>query len=564
MLDSAVRAEPIIAIGETERGAIYTPEGLADWVAGLVQAELRMGPATVVDFACGQGALLAALGRRRGLRLVGVDVSKADLAIAAETVSRARLIHADALVPDDSSRLPDAASKAIGIPRVDGIVLNPPWGIELPHSASALRQRGYRLAQGHFDSAGLFVELALAALAPGGVAGLILPDSIFFPGHSPLRKLLVEEAELLLLARLGEGFFPGVFRGTAVVVLRKRKPRAGHEVACMALSADDRRAVLAGQTALAAVAAREAHLVPQTRFANATSVDFDIGVRGRHVAFVDRMREHSANWSHWFASGRGVELSKHGGVVTCPACGVSRPAPRKLQVVGCSGCGLVSELDDLRSQTIVRPLTERGRRWAPLIGGDDVGRYRAAPSREIRTGVAGINYKPGHDRAGTRILVRKTGIGLRAALIDRPAHTTQVVFHYRLDQDAPPFFAHYVLGLLCSRTLLAFHLLRSGETQWRSHPYVTQKVIDALPIPVPSLGTAEWARAQSIAQLAKDLMGGSGDEGLDYQLEGLVAGLYGLTPADIATISGVLDDAQDLDGIRELRFGPGRIAPVSV
>ena len=565
MLGKAAAAERIADLGGPDRGAVYTPPHLADWVAGRVLETLTDRPATIADFACGQGALLAALRRKaRGLRLVGVDVCADDLAVAARAVPRARLIAADALAPDPSrTSSPAAIPEAFGMPRVDGVVLNPPWGIDLPHSAAELRAMGYRLAHGQFDSASLFVELAVESLRPGGVAGLILPDSIFFPAHSALREMLVERTELLLLARLGEGFFPGVFRGTAVVVLRKAAPRTDHEVECMQVAAADRRAVLAGDATLAELAEREGHAVPQARFAS-SNADFDIAVRQRHVSFVERMRAGSGAWTRWFASGRGVELSKHGEVLTCPACGQSRPKPRKAGALTCLGCGLSSEPEDLRAETIVRPLAGSEKPWGTLVGGDDVGRYRVTPSREILTGVAGINYKAGHELAGPRILVRKTGIGLRAALIDQEAYTTQVVYDYRPLADAPPFMAHYVLGVLCSRTMLAFHLLVSGESEWRSHPYVTQRVINALPIPDPAPGGREWERAQAIAERAEKLMGGQGDTDLDLELEGLVAGLYALTRRDVAAAARVLRDGQDLDGIRELRFDPRRVVPIGV
>ena len=557
-------AESIRDISGHDRGAVYTPAHLAEWVAARVLEALPQRPATIVDFACGQGALLAALRRGApGLRLVGVDISSGDLAAAARVVPRARLIEADALAPEPELGSLAAVPAALGLPRVDGVVLNPPWGIALPHSAQDLRRRGYTLARGQFDSASLFVELALESLRPGGVAGFILPDSIFFPAHSSLRELLVQRSELVLLARLGEGLFPDVYRGVAVVVLRKAHAEPGHSVECVRLSPEDRRALRDGSATLTEIAERRKHLVEQARFARSKAVDFDITVRERHVAFIERMRARADGWTRWFTSGRGVELSKHGEIVSCPECGHSRPRPRKPKPLTCSACGVTSEHEGLRSDTIVRPLGRATGRWAPLVGGDDVDRYRVAPTREIRTGVPGINYKPGHESAGSRILVRKTGIGLRAALIDGPAHTTQVVFQYRPLPDAPALMAPYVLGLMCSRTMLAFHLLVSGESEWRSHPYVTQKVINALPIPDPTQA-ARWGRAEAIARLSTALMTGEGGMAIDYELEGIVAGLYGLEQSDLAAIARVLDEAQGLSGIRELRFASGAIRPLDV
>ena len=194
------------------RGAVYTPELLAQWVAEQLVATLPGGATTVADLACGRGALLAAVHRARpDVRLVGIDVDSDDLQLAAAEVPSARLVLGDSLVFGRLSK----------IGPFDGVILNPPWGISLPHDSRTLCTLGYTLAKGQFDSANLFVELSLTLLREGGTAAFILPDSIFFPEHHRLRRLLLGSTELLLVARLGEGFFRDVFRGTAVVVARK-------------------------------------------------------------------------------------------------------------------------------------------------------------------------------------------------------------------------------------------------------------------------------------------------------------------------------------------------------
>ena len=540
---------------------MYTPVALADWIAERALEALPERPATFVDFACGRGALLAALQRKaRGLRLVGVDVSGDDLSIAAQAVPRARLVEADALLPDSSVRSPRDVAGALEIAQVDGVVLNPPWGVELATPSSELRSRGYELARGQYDSASLFVELSLSVLREGGVAALILPDSVFSSEHAPLRQLLVERSQLLLLARLGEGFFPGVFRGTAVIVLRNRPPAADHEVECLHVATAQRRALLAGSRTFAEVA-RRAHAVPQSRFAGARGASFDIRVRRSHEPLIERMRGRSGDWSRWFDSGRGVELSKTGAVSRCTHCDHARPAPRGTRPLSCAGCGEPSDPADLREERIVRPRQDTDAGWAPLVVGDDVDRYRCRASREILTGVSGINYKPGHEAAGARVLVRKTGMGLRAALARESVLTTQVVFHYRPIAGAPELLAEYALGVLSSRAMLAFHLLTSGESEWRSHPYVTQRILNALPIPDPDPESPDWAQVEAIASRVAELVERPDDGQLDLELEGLVAGLFGLSASNLETIATALRGAQDLEGIRELRFDARAVTP---
>ena len=534
------------------RGAVYTPSMLARWVAGRLVDVLPGGPATVADLACGRGALLSAvLHTRRGIRLVGVDVNRDDLCIAAAALPRAQLILADSLTMGDSTE----------VGRFDGIILNPPWGISLPHDAKALRALGYRLARGQFDSANIFVELALSRLRPGGAAAFILPDSIFFPEHVRLRRLLLEETELLLVARLGEGFFSGVFRGTAVVIARKADPTPDHQVECLRLGTGERRAVLEGELDLAAVAASRCHGVPQARFASHAELNIDI--RNDHAELVDKMRVRSGCWWRWFESGRGVELSKSGRVVRCRSCGHAWPLPRVPRTLYCRACGASQPSAELLVEALVRPLSEAESAWAPLIAGVDVHRYRCVPTHAIRTGVPGIKYKSEQTRRGERILIRKTGVGLRVALTTAAAYTTQVVFHYVPTEGAPPFLASYVQGVLASRVILAYHLLVSGENEWRSHPYITQKVIDNLPVPDPLTEPEHRAQAEVIARAARAYAAAPSDRG-DFEVEALVAGLFRLSDADLVGVASVLEEAQDLEGIRELRFDPRTVKPRTI
>jgi adenine-specific DNA-methyltransferase len=115
--------------------------------------------------------------------------------------------------------------------------------------------------------------------------------------------------------------------------------------------------------------------------------------------------------------------------------------------------------------------------------------------------------------------------------------------------------------VLCSRVMLAFHLLCSGESEWRSHPYVTQRAIGALPIPDPLADSGRRAQARAIAAGARALAARPEDLRRDLALEGLVAGLYGLDRAGLGAAAAVLDEAQALEGIRELRFDPRAVTP---
>jgi hypothetical protein len=157
------------------------------------------------------------------------------------------------------------------------------------------------------------------------------------------------------------------------------------------------------------------------------------------------------------------------------------------------------------------------------------------------------------------LLVRKTGVGLKAAIDESGALTNQVVFHFVEHQGipVPEFLLDYMLGILCSRVLLAYHLRRSGENEWRSHPYVTPKMLMSLPVPPFKEGTWHWRQARAIADAARARQGADQSSDvmtLDLNVERLVAGMYDISEEQIEWVANVLDEAQALEPIRSLRI----------
>jgi hypothetical protein len=193
----------------------------------------------------------------------------------------------------------------------------------------------------------------------------------------------------------------------------------------------------------------------------------------------------------------------------------------------------------------------------PLIVGEDVDRYSISPSRAIKLNVKGVNYKNLETYSKRRLLVRKTGVGLKASITTDNSMTNQVVFHYFGDGKTatPEFYLSYVLGVFSSRTMFAYHLRTNGENEWRSHPYLTQKIIGRLPIPLPVEGQASWKQAKAIAAEVDDvILAGQISESKDLRIEGLVAGLFGLTSADMSWVHNVISSAQELEPMRALQL----------
>jgi hypothetical protein len=203
--------------------------------------------------------------------------------------------------------------------------------------------------------------------------------------------------------------------------------------------------------------------------------------------------------------------------------------------------------------------------WHPLVVGEDVDRHACIASRLIRIGVSGIRYKPLSVFAQPKLLVRKTGVGIKAVVDYSGAATNQVVFHFARRQDAPLIVLDYLEGVLCSRVMLAWHLKRQGEIEWRSHPYITPRIIRRFPVPVPQ-SDAAWTQARAIADAvhARRLVARH-DSVEDLLVERLVAGMYGLTEEDMQWVLSVLDSVEQLEPIRTLHLpSPTLVSPLLV
>jgi hypothetical protein len=552
-------------------GAVYTPDILADWVAAeLVRRLPRTKSLLVIDPACGDGALLRSVlrtGGRSGIRVAGLDVDPTAIRKAQQLLPKSTFLKSvDALQPSGKGSAVETGWKRLMEDKIAGVISNPPWGADLSQSAADLRGAGYHLAQGQFDSYELFIELCLKVMPKGAMLAFIIPDSIFLPEHKALRTLLLERSQLHLIARLGEGFFDQVYRGTAVVVCEKTTPRLTRSIECFRLKKDLRAEVLSNRLSLQDAKAKEVHLIPQKDFHSDPERRFSIDVSRDDQSAFHKINKQRSNWATWLTSGRGVELSKTGSVILCPLCKTARPTPREQIALICQNCGVKFEISSAIRKTIVKRSRIVPAGWKRLIVGEDVDRYSCVSSRIIENNVPGINYKTPSSFEGSKLLVRKTGVGIKAAIDDSGALTNQVVFHYRAKPiGTPSFFLDYVLGILCSRVMLAYHLKRTGENEWRSHPYVTQKTIAELPVPVISEGGWKWRQAKAIAgAVSERRQKKPSDSVADLYVDSLVAGLYDLDSKACAWVLNVLDEAQSLQSITTMRADVSQLRAVRV
>ncbi len=501
--------------------------------------------------------------------LCGVDadsvaVARAEARIGALIPPRRRrsgclhLVTANALAPSGEGSLGDgwaAIRERMGAPGgFDVVIANPPWGADISLYRERLSRRDFSLLQGQFDTSDLFMELALSITRPGGYIAFIVPDSLFNLERTSLRKLLLQETQVRFVGRFGERIFSDVNRACAVVICRKGKPDVQSRTECLRLTPEIRRRIIGGQMSFREAEGLLRHSVAQERLLHNPDYLFDIDITADEEATLRKFRAQGSHFRDHLWSSRGVELSKSGRVCQCGACGLWVALPSARRPV-CRHCGASVAVTP---EAIVR-ITSREPvdGYEAILTGESVRRYHAQPALWIDTSRQGVKYKDRNLYRQPKLVVRKTGVGISAAMDYSGAFTNQVVYIFRtLDAEGASLPLEFFLGLLNSRALYYYLVKSYGETEWRSHPYLTQTQVLGLPLPAQFiLNGGKKHLVLSIAELLKAYTARGEDipGAVDARVERMVAELYGLTRRDYGFIYSTLEGVEQLIPVRALR-----------
>ena len=278
----------------TGYGVVYTPTSLSDYVAYLLIEQYKQdrkhnaptNNITILDPACGEGALLAACERSVSTVLghtivhyVGIDIDENAIQCNKKTYKKRNYSYysCDALLPL-AGKKPADYWKENGV-EPDLIISNPPWSSEKIYSKAELAQAGYTFDEGQYDSYVLFMELCLKLLKPDGYAAFIIPDSVFSGENKELRKCLSTHTQICVIARLGEKLFAGVNRATTVLILKNTPPSDEAETVCFRLTTEQRRSYLSGEQSLIESHKQHSHRVLQRRFTENPGFIFDVDTK---------------------------------------------------------------------------------------------------------------------------------------------------------------------------------------------------------------------------------------------------------------------------------------------
>ncbi|MEK9731603.1 MAG: N-6 DNA methylase [Candidatus Poseidoniales archaeon] len=528
-------------------GVVYTPPHLAEFTTQLMANYISVEKPTILDPACGEGALLEAAKASipNAERFVGIDI---DEDVNSNINSSIEFHFNDAILPKSGIKSAEFWKAKIG--PVHASPVNPPWSSEKMHQLDELIAAGFELPEGQFDSYVLFIELVYHLLDENGVAAFILPESFFEEQNRAVRKFLLENTEIKVVADLGEGLFDDVYRGCVVVVFKKKIPSNNHQTTCFKLGNQEKKNIQANKSSLMDEYSKSCHEVFQTRWTRDETFEISVELRVYEQELFDKITNDCINWDDHFAYSRGVELSKSGRVVECSKCNHLQGFTQEQEKKGLKACSDCKETVLISEQFIRTVIIDSWRHGTtPIIVGEGLHRYRISNERFIENGHQSINYKLPETFQTEKLLIRKTGLGINASLDSAHRQIIQVIHSIRQKEKTEmPIPLSYLLALVNSRVVYYIALKRWGETEWRSHPYMTKAKIFSLSIK-PYIGDEKDLKICSLAQQLNSKY----TRETDIELEKLVMEKYNLTLEQKHTVIQAINKTQDLGAINEMK-----------
>lgn len=555
-----------------KNGVVYTPQYLAEYVAekmisysDIVTGKSNNDTIHVLDPACGDGILLQALElklqnfKTSEAMFTGVDIDKSALNEAGNRLNGVFSgVNTNALCPYNKERRVgwDALNSYVNNKNgYDFIIANPPWGADTSSYKNLVNKNTYQLLSGQYDTSDLFIELSISLLSNSGIAGFIIPDSLFSHDRALLRKHLLANTEVLFIGRFGEKIFKDVNRACAIILFRKKNALSkDYKIDCFRLPVEERNNIINGNKTLSSVELNYRHKVKFSRFNNDPNCLFNLDIDSTLQSTYELIASHNCKFGEYLCNHRGVELSKKGKITQCNFCNYWSPAS-KSEFINCKNCGEKLISKNLNEKVIIHSFHSDN--YHPLIVGEDINRYKTNYNLWIDTTNFGINYKNPTIYKGDKIVVRKTGIGVSASIDYTSSYTNQVVYMFKLRTDfLGKIPLEFLLAILNSRAIFFFVSMSNGEIEWKSHPYLTQQQIINIPIPnLLNLTKIDLERIMDISNRLKSVLEKNQPlpDKLDAELEGMVAKLYGLNKEHYDAIFKVLDKAQELIAVKALK-----------
>ncbi len=385
----------------------------------------------------------------------------------------------------------------------DVVVGNPPWveSKKFKGEDNKFYRDNYSVATGQYDLFTLFVEKSLSLLKDGGLLGFIIPDRFMTNlDYAQFRKFLLDNFAIKEIIAVGEGVFKGVQMPSAILILEKEPNKSKKEKSLIAVSQS-----LEG----------EKQEISQKEFLENEGYIFSIfgdsDLRSKIV-------EESIPFGKLVDNARGVEIGKKNALISDEKC---------------TGC-------------------------VNFLVGEDIDRYSIKGRHFLKLGAPNVDYKDPSLYKGDKILVRKTGSGIRA-VVDKDSYVIQVIYIFKKKSEAI-YALHYLLALLNSKLMNYYYWATFGEKGRKTFPHLTQGKVLQLPIKKIDFSARDKKKVHDqIAKLSEDILKlnnsiqkvaensnewqriRSDMEMTDKQTDQLVYKLYNLTLKEIKIVEGSLE-----------------------
>ena len=392
----------------------------------------------------------------------------------------------------------------------DVIIGNPPWGADLKRYNTKLfnlyQSGGYQV-----DSWALFLEQCLKKLTINGRLGFVIPNTFLInENYNAIRKIIVEEFTINYLMNLGENVFKGVSQPSMIIILENKKPEKNDQITVVSNISKKKLFKLNFVNNNL-----NYKIFQQSTFRN--NLDFQLNIFSSGSEKLLKQIENGSELIHektfrlgtLVTNARGVELNKKGRVIQCSKCGwwnpplLMRKSKTPKRVCGNKNCENSITLDCIED-VIVK--TYNFKDSLPFLTGKHIHRYWISPHYFIDPSRLGIQYKDPRIYKGPKLLLRKTGHGIRTVIDYENRWVNQVVYIFQLKSLAVQnsISLEYLLGVLNSKLIHYYYYQTYADPFRNTFPHFTQKKFLNLPIRMP-VSSDERQLVKEIAKQAQFL-----------------------------------------------------------
>lgn len=209
-----------------QEGIYYTPNAIVNDLLSLENQFI--GNKTFCDPCCGSGNFLIralAIGFKPE-NIFGFDTDPVAVEIATRRLQEKTGFNSGNIKCSDFLRL--STSKNAGC--YDYIFTNPPWGKKIAKTEKYLISNTLKAGRS-LDTCSLFYFACVHALNPGGVLGLLLPESFFNVAAYEDARVSALSFQIKRLSHYGKPF-KGILSGAVGIVLRKKNCNLQEAIGC--------------------------------------------------------------------------------------------------------------------------------------------------------------------------------------------------------------------------------------------------------------------------------------------------------------------------------------------